>query len=48
MDDAIAKNQLNKARAIADDLKNVNQQINNTFQRNSFSRKEKIRLFSLT
>ena len=35
MDDAIAKNQFNKARAISDDLKNVNQQINNTFRRGS-------------
>ena len=35
MDDAIAKNQFNKARAISDDLKNVNQQINNTFKKAS-------------
>jgi len=31
MDDAIAKNQFNKSRAISDDLKNINNQINNTF-----------------
>jgi len=35
MDDAIAKNQFNKARAISDDLKNINQQINNTFGRST-------------
>jgi len=35
MDDAIAKNQFNKSRAISDDLKNINQQINNTFRRGS-------------
>jgi hypothetical protein len=33
MDDAIAKNQFNKSRAISDDLKNINQQINRTFTR---------------
>jgi len=31
MDDAIAKNQFNKSRAISDDLKNINNKINNTF-----------------
>jgi len=33
MDDAIAKNQFNKSRAISDDLRSVNKQINNTFKR---------------
>ena len=33
MDDAIAKNQFNKSRAISDDLRSINQQINNTFKR---------------
>jgi len=32
MDDAIAKNQFNKSRAISDDLKNINKQISNTFR----------------
>ena len=32
MDDAIAKGQFNKSRAISDDLRSVNKQINNTFQ----------------
>jgi len=48
MDDAIAKNQFNKARAISDDLKNINQQINNTFQKGDFySGKEKLDYFPL-
>jgi len=33
MDDAIAKGQFNKSRAISDDLRSVNKQINSTFQR---------------
>ena len=49
MDDAIAKNQFNKSRAISDDLKNINQQINNTFQKgNPYDvRKEKFDYFPL-
>jgi hypothetical protein len=48
MDDAIAKNQFNKSRAISDDLKNINQQINRTFTRgNPFDRKEKFDYFPL-
>ena len=33
MDDAIAKNQFNKSRAISDDLKKINKQISNTFRK---------------
>ena len=50
MDDAIAKGQFNKSRAISDDLKNVNKQINNTFRRgdeNYQSRREKFDYFPL-
>jgi hypothetical protein len=48
MDDAIAKNQFNKSRAISDDLKNINQQINRTFtEGNPFDRKEKFDYFPL-
>ena len=49
MDDAIAKNQFNKSRAISDDLKNINQQINNTFRKgNPYDvRKEKFDYFPL-
>jgi hypothetical protein len=48
MDDAIAKNQFNKSRAISDDLKNVNKQINNTFQRgDDYGRREKFDYFPL-
>lgn len=47
MDDAIAKNQFNKARAISDDLKNVNQQINNTFASPNYSGKGKLDYYPL-
>jgi len=48
MDDAIAKNQFNKSRAISDDLKNVNQQINNTFRRGSvYNERSKFDYFPL-
>jgi hypothetical protein len=48
MDDAIAKNQFNKSRAISDDLKNVNQQINNTFRRGSdYGERSKLDYFPL-
>ena len=49
MDDAIAKGQFNKSRAISDDLKNVNQQINNTFKKSDSygGRREKLDYFPL-
>jgi len=49
MDDAIAKNQFNKSRAISDDLRSVNKQINNTFQKaDSYGgRREKLDYFPL-
>jgi hypothetical protein len=47
MDDAIAKNQFNKARAISDDLKNVNQQINNTFASPNYSGRGKLDYYPL-
>jgi hypothetical protein len=47
MDDAIAKNQFNKARAISDDLKNVNQQINNTFASPSYTERGKLDYYPL-
>ena len=48
MDDAIAKNQFNKARAISDDLKNISQQINNTFRAGDFNRtQQKLDYFPL-
>ena len=48
MDDAIAKNQFNKSRAISDDLKNINQQINNTFKRGAeYGERNKLDYFPL-
>jgi len=48
MDDAIAKNQFNKSRAISDDLKNINKQISNTFQRGTdYGTKNKFDYFPL-
>ena len=49
MDDAIAKNQFNKSRAISDDLKNINQKINRTFAKGNpyDARKEKFDYFPL-
>jgi len=49
MDDAIAKGQFNKSRAISDDLRSVNKQINNTFKRGDSygGRREKLDYFPL-
>ena len=48
MDDAIAKNQFNKSRAISDDLKNINQQISNTFKKGAdYGNRNKLDYFPL-